>query len=204
MSMLSFVSFYFESIVAVCRPFWTSHYSLQTTHYTYASANTHIGGDSSRSACVWIRASAFNVDNIIFSIGSPFNTFSGGCNQHFALAIADSSYLSIYGMCPFYDNHNFYAGPGILHDGNFHQICVTYETVNAVLCTYVDLQPPQCIVRPNPRYNTYTGDVRIGWWIDSNRGFTGTGGGLIKLLSLYNYAVNQACVNYLYQLHSTG
>ena len=111
----------------------------------------------------------------------------------------DASHVTIYGMCLSYDNNNIALTQSILHDGSFHQLCVTYDTNTRYLCVYLDLLPPVCLTRTNARYNTGLGDVRIGWWPDNNRQFDATGGGLIRALSLFNTTINQACVNYLYQ-----
>lgn len=171
---------------------------MQVTNATYLGANTRISGDNSRSGCVWVRASSANTDDIIFSVGSASRS-PAGCNQQFSLAMFNSSHVRVYGMCPAYDNLNIYVGSNTMHDGDFHQICITYDTSSADLCIYLDLLTPQCITRTNPRYNTSTGDVRIGWWPEPNRGFVGTSGERITQLNLFDYAVNQSCVNYLHQ-----
>ena len=176
----------------------------QGTNLTYSNANTLISGDLSRSGCATFRASTSNVDNIIFSIGSSLITSNGGCNQHFALSIIDASHVTLYGMCAAYDNNNIYVGQNTMYDGTFHQICVTYDPTVSQLCVYLDLVPAQCITRTNVAYNTGSGDVRIGWWADLNRPFLATGGGLIKLVSLFNTPINQSCVTYQYQTNISG
>jgi hypothetical protein len=166
------------------------------TYITYPNANTRISGDSSRSVCASFRVSTENIDNILVSIGSSDTTWDNrkGCNRNFALAIADSTSVTIYGMCTEFDNFNIYVGPGTLYDGMFHQICVTYNNINSKLCVYRDLQGPTCVTRTNAPYNTGFGDVRIGWWPDNNRQFTATNGGLIKSVSLYDSMISQDCV----------
>lgn len=180
--------------------------SDQGTYFTYTNANTHISGDLSRSGCASFRANTSNADNIIFSIGSNLTTWHNntGCNMNFALSVIDASHVSVYGMCPSYDNVNILVGQSTLYDGTFHQICVTYDNTVPKLCIYLDLQSPQCLNRSNPSYNTGLGDVRIGWWPDGNRQFTASGGGLIRFVSLFDTAINQNCVAYHYQVNYMG
>jgi len=180
--------------------------SDQGTSLTYINANTQISGSVSRSGCALVRASSINADNLVFSIGSHRTTPStpSGCNEHFALSIISSSSVTVYGMCGTYDNGNIGLGQSILYDGNFHQLCVTYDSSNLQLCVYLDLYSPTCLIRSNPLYNTGSGDVRIGWWPDGNRGFISSGGGLIKSVALFNTAVNQTCVTYQYQNNFAG
>ncbi|CAF1483011.1 unnamed protein product [Adineta ricciae] len=188
----------------MCVPFWSMPSTDQGTYLTYPNANTLISGYLSRSVCATFRASAANVDNIIFAIGSSFSTATGGCNEHFALSVINASYVTVYGMCGPYDNSYIYTGQNTLYDGYFHQICVTYDNSDVQLCIYLDSSPPQCLIRTNPHYNTSLGDVRIGWWPDLNRNFTATGGGLIKWVSLFDKAINQSCVAYQYQNNFSG
>jgi hypothetical protein len=178
--------------------------SDQGTNLTYTNANTLISGDLSRSGCVSFRASASNADNIIFSIGSSLTTASGGCDTNFALSVINASHVTIYGMCPLFDNPNIPVGQSILYDGAFHQVCVTYDNTISTLCVYLDLLSPQCLIRSNAPYNTSLGDVRIGWWPDNNRQFVASGGGLIELVSLFNVAINQSCVAFQYQVNNMG
>lgn len=174
--------------------------SSKGTNLTYKGNNTKISGDVSRSGCVVFRANAVNYDNIIFEIGSSFTTWnnSKGCNTHFALAIYNASHVTVYGMCSDFDNSAIPVGRSNLQDSQLHQLCVTYDNKTDYLCVYLDLSSPQCLRRLNPPYNTSLGDVRIGWWPDGNRQFNASGGGLIRSLSLFNTAINQSCVSYIF------
>ncbi|CAF1486077.1 unnamed protein product [Adineta ricciae] len=177
-----------------CTPFWTMPSSIQTTYFMYFNANTNISGDSSRSVCAYFRASNWNIDNIIVDIGSPKSTQTGGCNKHFTIGIFNSTHINVFGMCPQHDNMLLFVGPDTLFDGVFHQICVTYNTTSRQLCAYRDYQQATCITRTNQPYNTIPGNVRIGWWSDRNRQFITLGGGLIRSVSLFDYAIEQDCV----------
>ncbi|CAF4155946.1 unnamed protein product [Rotaria sp. Silwood2] len=160
----------------------------------YRNANTRISGDSSRSVCAFFRVSSSNVDNIIVDIGSAKTTSVGGCNRHFALGVADATHINVFGLCGMFDNNYIFVGPDTLYDGNFHQICITYNSTNAKLCVYRDAQEPICITRNNGPYNTSLGNVRIGWWPDDNRQFVALGGGLIRSVSLFDSEISQDCV----------
>ncbi|CAF1072853.1 unnamed protein product [Didymodactylos carnosus] len=161
---------------------------------TYRNANTLISGDSSRSACTSFNATKYNDNNIVFSIGSRLTTWSGGENMNFALAIRNGTHVDVFGMQGKYDNRFINVGPATLYDGAFHQICVTYNSLNSKLCVYRDSQAPTCLIRSNGPYNTAISDVRIGWWPDLTWQFVGTGGGQIKSLALFNMEISQDCV----------
>ncbi|CAF4645861.1 unnamed protein product [Rotaria socialis] len=183
---------------STCTPFWTMTWLNQGTHFTYSNANTRIFGDSSRSICALVRAGPVNADNIVVSIDS---SSPGDCNRHFAIAIADGRHVHLYGMCGKYDNPNIPINLITLYDGAFQQICVTYNNQNARICVHVDLQSPHCFIRENARYNTDTGDVRIGWWSDRNRQFSATGGGMIKSVSLYDRSISQQCIRHQFEIN---
>ncbi|CAF1523204.1 unnamed protein product [Rotaria sordida] len=170
--------------------------SDEGTHLTYANANTRSQGDVSRSICGSVRASAVNVDDLIFSIGSSDTTWNArkGCNRHFALSILNGTHVNVFGMCEIYDNDRIPVTQHTMYDKSFHQICVTYRTDDAKLCVYHNSDPPYCVIRSNARYNTGLGDVRIGWWPDNNRGFVSSDGGLIKSVALFDRAISQECV----------
>ena len=172
--------------------------SDQGGFFTYPSANTRISEDHSRSVCVTYRARKCNTDNILISFGSFDTTWNKGkgCNTHFALAIVGANRATVYGMCGSYDNHNIpiQVGSRALNDGSFHQLCASYNTQNARLCLYFDLNTPTCLTRKNPRYQTSLGDIRIGWWTDNNRQFIPDGGGLIRSASLFDREISQECV----------
>ncbi|CAF3820775.1 unnamed protein product [Rotaria sp. Silwood1] len=165
------------------------------TYFTYTKANTRISGDSSRSLCASFRASSLNYDNIVVEIGSSDTTWNSGkgCNTHFALAVGDGINIIVFGMCFSFDN-SINIGPSTLFDGNFHHICITYNSINSILCAYRDFQTPVCIVRDNSPYNTGLGDVRIGWWPDENRQFVASGGGWIKYAALFDMEISSECV----------
>jgi len=182
----------------ICTPFWKMPLVDQGTYLNYSNVNTRISNDDSRSVCVTFRATSVNLDDIIFDIGSRSATPTGGCNAHFALAVSNNDCVTVYGMCGAYDNGNICFGKNVLHDGQFHQVCATYDTTTAKLCLYLDLYSPQCLIRSNVPYNTSLGDVRIGWWPDLNRPFDSSGGGLIKWLYMFDKAVNQTCISYHY------
>ncbi|CAF1201748.1 unnamed protein product [Adineta steineri] len=179
-----------------CVPFWRMPTSDSGSYFTYFQANTRISGDSSRSICVRFRVSSSNVDHILASFGSSGTTWNNGigCNKHFALAVANATCVNVYGMCV--DNYHIHVGPNTLYDGNFHQLCATYNNISSKLCVYRDLQDPTCIIRTTP-YNTGLGDVRIGWWPDHNRRFISTGSETIKAVSLFDKAISQDCVAHL-------
>ena len=188
----------------ICAPFWAMPTSDQGTNFTYANANTQISGDQSRGGCVSFRANTSNVDNMLFSIGSSLKSWTGGCNSNFVLNVGGSSIMNVYGMCSSYDNYNIPVGSSVLFDGNFHQVCVSYDNTIPQLCVYLDLLSPRCVNRTNPRYNTSLGDVRVGWWPDGNRRFSGSGGGLIRSVTLFSAAINQSCVTHQYHVNNTG
>ena len=188
----------------VCTPFWKMPSSVQSTYLTYSNVNTLISGNVDRSVCVSFRANTSNADDIIFSIGSALTTATGGCNTHFALSVVNASHVTMYSMCRAYDNRNIPVGQSTLYDGAFHQVCVTYASSTAELCVYLDLLPPQCLIRSNAPYNTSLGDLRIGWWPDINRQFDPSGGGLIQWVSLYAQTINQSCVAFQYQVNNMG
>ncbi|CAF2121343.1 unnamed protein product [Rotaria magnacalcarata] len=181
-----------------CTPFWTMPWLHQGTILTYTNANTRIFGDNSRSICALVRAGPVNADNIVVSIGS---SLSGDCNRNFAIAIADGRHVHLYGMCGAYDNYNVPINLITLYDGAFHQICVTYNNENARLCVYADLQSPYCFIRGNARYNTATGDVRIGWWVNTDRQFSARDGGMIKSVSLYDRSISQHCIRHQFEIN---
>lgn len=186
----------FYALDPPCVPFWRMPSNDSGTNLTYANANTFISGNSDRSVCVYFKASSSNIDHILLSIG-PLLTGSISCNKHFAIAIANATHITIYGMCGLYDNLNINVAPSSLHDGLFHQICVSYNSTNSRLCVYRDSQTSTCFTRTNPPYSTQTGDVRIGWWPDNNRPFLGTQGGLIKSASLFNSVISTNCVAFM-------
>lgn len=166
------------------------------TYFTYPNGNTRIFGDVSRSVCASFRANKSNDENIIFSIGSFETTCDEGkgCNRHFALAIKNATHINILGMCYQYDNNAIRIAPKSFYDGNFHQICVTYNSTGSKLCVYLDSPTPNCFVRQSLPYNTALGDVRIGWWPDNNRKFVASGGGLIRSVSLFDSVLPDNCI----------
>ena len=164
--------------------------SQQTTYFTYVNANTHISNDSSRSVCAWFRVSTFNIDNIIVDIGSS-NT---ECNTHFTLIVSNSTHIRVSGMCDIFNDGPIFIGPDTLYDNAFHQICITYNSMNARLCTYRDFQPAICTTRNSRAYNTSLGDVRIGWWPAENHQFVGLGGGLIQSVALFENEIFEDCI----------
>jgi hypothetical protein len=171
-------------------------FSDQGTYFTYPNGNTRIIGDVSRSVCASFRASQSNDENIIFSIGSFDTTCDEGkgCNTHFTLAIRNATHINILGMCYQYNNDAILIAQNSLYDGPFHHICVTYNNTESKLCVYLDSQTPNCLVRQNPPYNTTLGDVRIGWWPDSNHQFVASGGGLIHSVSLFDSVLPETCI----------
>lgn len=110
----------------------------------------------------------------------------------------NASHVNVYGMCGTYDNPNVALTQSILFDGNFHQLCLTYETNSRQVCVYLDLFSPTCFTRLPSPYNTGLGDVRVGWWSDGIWQFQSIGGGLIRSVSLFDIAINRTCVNYVY------
>jgi hypothetical protein len=184
-----------DSLGLTCTPFWRMPPSDQGTYFTYSNANTRISGDSSRSICASFRASSLNNGGtMILDIGSAFTTLTGGCNTQFSLSIFDAATIVVFGMCTPYDSWFSTTGPDTLDNGAFHQICATYNSANAKLCIYRDLQAPICTIRYANPYNTGLGDVRIGWWPDQNQEFVGSGGGLIQSASLFDSEISQECV----------
>mgnify|MGYP002474570128 FL=1 len=184
-----------EDIDSKCAPFWKMPSADQGSYFTYPNANTRIRGDQSRSACVTFRALPADDSRILFSIGSSDTSCDDGrgCNKHFSLAIRNATHLDIYGMCYQFTNEAIRISQHSIYDGNFHQICVTYNNTDSNLCVYLDSKVSECIIRENPRYDTGLGDVRIGWWPDYNRQFEKNDGGLIHSLSLYDRVISESC-----------
>lgn len=176
----------------ICAPFWRMPSSSQ--QITYLNANTRISGDNSRSICAWFRASSFNNDNIIIDIGSNKTTTTEGCNTHFTLLISDPIHIRLSGMCDMFNDDPIFVGPETLYDNAFHQICVTYNSINARLCVYRDFQQSVCTTRNKRPYNTSLGDIRIGWWPDGTYQFVASGGGLIRSISLFETEISHDCV----------
>lgn len=194
------MSYLFENLDTLCTPFWRMPSTDRGTNLTYINANQFIKEDFSRSMCGSFRANTTNMDQLLFSIGSNETTWHNcsGCNTHFALAIVDGSNVNVYGVCSKYDNTGINLGQNIFQDGQFHNICATYNNITHELCILLDSFTPTCLNRTNPPYNTSLGDVRIGWWPDGNRMFDASGGGLIRSVSLFDVAINQTCFLSLY------